>query len=62
MPYKKKMTTEFFSISIAIIVLAQQILHLAKKENFVEELVHNCELIKPKWSTTELNTCNQVTV
>lgn len=44
----KKMTTELFSISIAIIVLAQQILHLAKEESFVEELVRNCERINPK--------------
>ena len=46
----------FFLVSIAIIVLGQQILHQAREETFVEALVDNSEMIKPKWSKTGL-TC-----
>lgn len=56
------MTSGFLSISIAIIVLGQPILHLTKEETFVGALASNSELIKPKWSTIGLNTYDQVTV
>lgn len=52
----KNMTSGFLSISIAIIVLGQPILHLTKEETFVGALASNSELIKPKWSTIGLNT------
>lgn len=55
------MTTEFF-ISIEIRVLGQPILYLTREGTLVGTLVSNPELIKPKWSTTALNTYDQATV
>lgn len=55
------MTTEFF-IFIEIRVLGQPILYLTRKGTLVGALVSNPELIKPKWSTTGLNTYDHATV
>ena len=55
------MTTESF-ISIEIRVLGQPILYLTREGTLVGALASNPELIKPKWSTTGLNTYDHAAV